>query len=141
MKQKPLIYIVLAIVVIGGLFFAFKLSGMNMDNPNSQDSQSMEKTDEVEDFTAQTEVNLEIANYKFVPATIRIKKGTKVTWTNKDIAQHNVAATDKSFTTELVGKNGSVEVTFDKAGTFSYICEPHPYMKGTVIVEEDAAEE
>ena len=31
------------------------------------------------------------------------------------------------------GQSGSH--TFDTAGTFSYICTPHPNMKGTVIVQ------
>lgn len=138
MKKNTLIYIILGIIVLGGIFFLVKSTAQ--DNTPS-DSQSSTQEGEEKDFTTQKEVNLEIADYKFTPATIRIKKGTKVTWTNKDIAQHNVAAEDDSFRTELVGKNGSVEVTFDEAGTFSYICEPHPYMKGTVIVEDGDAQE
>ena len=31
------------------------------------------------------------------------------------------------------GQSGSH--TFDTAGTFSYICTPHPNMKGTVVVQ------
>jgi plastocyanin len=29
----------------------------------------------------------------------------------------------------------SYERTFDQAGTFAYHCTPHPFMRGTVIVE------
>ncbi|MET0796873.1 MAG: plastocyanin/azurin family copper-binding protein, partial [Rhodococcus sp. (in: high G+C Gram-positive bacteria)] len=32
--------------------------------------------------------------------------------------------------------SGTYSQTFDKAGTFTYTCTPHPNMTGTIIVEE-----
>jgi plastocyanin len=36
---------------------------------------------------------------------------------------------------ELLAKGESYSFTFKKAGTYTYHCTPHPYMKGTVVVE------
>lgn len=137
MKINPLIYVVSGIVLLGGLFFMFKPSTENASSSNTQPTQA-EETTEVKDFTNQKEVNLEIINYTFTPPTIKIRPGTKVTWTNRDTVKHNAIADDGSFKTELVGKDESVSVTFDTAGTFPYYCGPHPSMRGIVIVEDES---
>lgn len=140
MKINTPILIAIAVVVLVGLFFLFKPKTQNNTTSNTQPVTETEQTGttDVKDFTNQKEVNLEIINYAFTPPTIRIKTGTKVTWTNRDTVKHNAIADDGSFKTELVGKDESVSVTFDKAGTFPYYCGPHPSMRGTVIVEDGA---
>lgn len=75
-----------------------------------------------------------IEDYKYNPAEITIKTGETITWINKDSVRHT--ATGDNFDTGLFGKDESAQVTFDEAGTFDYICTPHPYMKGKVIIEE-----
>ncbi len=74
-----------------------------------------------------------IKDFKFQPAEMTIQKGDTITWINQDSARHNAAG--DSFDTGLLGKGESSTLTFDEAGTFDYICTPHPYMKGKVIVE------
>jgi plastocyanin len=78
-----------------------------------------------------------ISNYKFDPATITVKVGTKITWTNKDSFDHTATADDgapAAFDTDKLKKGASADVTFDKAGTYKYSCAIHSYMKGTVEV-------
>jgi amicyanin len=75
-----------------------------------------------------------IENYKYEPAEITIQAGESVTWINKDAVRHT--ATGDGFDSGLFGKDKSFTQVFDEAGTFAYICTPHPYMKGTVIVTE-----
>lgn len=75
-----------------------------------------------------------IEDYAFQPAEITIQSGESVTWINKDSVKHT--ATGGSFDSGLFGKDESFQQTFDATGTYDYICTPHPYMKGTVIVEE-----
>lgn len=76
-----------------------------------------------------------IANYAFSPATITVKVGTTVTWTNTDSVHHTVTADNgQGPQSDLFGKGESYSYTFTKAGTYTYHCEPHPYMHGTVIV-------
>jgi plastocyanin len=74
-----------------------------------------------------------IENHEFQPAEITIQSGETVTWINKDSVKHTITA--DSFDSGLIGKDESFQQTFDEAGTFEYTCNPHPYMKGKVIVE------
>ena len=74
-----------------------------------------------------------IENYKFQPEEITIQSGETVTWINKDSVKHT--ATGDTFDSGLLAKDESFQQTFDKAGTYDYICTPHPYMKARVIVE------
>ena len=75
-----------------------------------------------------------IENYKYAPAEMTIQVGESVTWINKDAVRHT--ATGDDFDSGLLGKDESFTQVFEKAGTYAYICTPHPYMKGTVIVTE-----
>ncbi len=77
-----------------------------------------------------------IKGYAFAPGTLKIKKGTAVTWTNQDSVKHSVVADSGKWTSDLLGQGGTYSHTFDTVGTFSYHCGPHPYMKGTVEVTE-----
>lgn len=76
-----------------------------------------------------------IADFKFMPPRISVAAGTKLVFANDDTAAHTATADDRSFDTGSIrrGKRGSV--TLDKPGTFAYICDFHPFMKGTVVVE------
>uniref|UniRef100_UPI003593BF6E cupredoxin domain-containing protein n=1 Tax=Paenibacillus wynnii TaxID=268407 RepID=UPI003593BF6E len=56
---------------------------------------------------------------------------------NRDEIRHSATADDKSFNSELMGKDESKSFTFDKQGEISYFCIPHPGMKGTIIVKAD----
>ncbi len=74
-----------------------------------------------------------ISDFSFAPATITISQGDTVTWTNNGPTPHS--ATGSSFDTGIFPAGQSRSHTFDEAGTFSYICTPHPQMKGTVVVQ------
>lgn len=81
------------------------------------------------------EVKVTISGFAFDPATVTIKVGETVTWTNQDAVVHTVAADDNSWNSENLGNGASYSHTFDSAGTFTYRCGVHPSMKGTVIVQ------
>jgi plastocyanin len=76
-----------------------------------------------------------IQNFKFVPATLTVAPGTVVTFINDDQEPHTVTATNKSFDSEGLDTNQKWPHTFAKAGTYTYFCEMHPYMHGSVIVK------
>ena len=59
--------------------------------------------------------------------------GTPVTIENKDAFKHTVTADDKTFDVAL-DPNGTAKLTVDKAGTYSFHCEIHPSMKGSLTV-------
>ena len=62
--------------------------------------------------------------------------GTKVTWVNHDEDAHTVTfqSNPKVASNPLQG-NQSFSHTFQTAGTYSYICSIHPFMKGKVVVQ------
>ena len=72
-----------------------------------------------------------VADDAFAPAAVTVNVGESVTW-NFNEASHNVKG-DGWAGNDSFGK-GSYSRTFDAAGTFSYVCEAHPDMKGTVTV-------
>ncbi|MES9926344.1 MAG: plastocyanin/azurin family copper-binding protein [Candidatus Thiodiazotropha endolucinida] len=80
-------------------------------------------------------------DYKFQPEEITVKVGTTVRWENHEKRQYH------SAWFEVLGEEpgdyffpGDVrERTFDKPGSYHYICEPHHeshQMKGVVHVVE-----
>jgi uncharacterized protein (TIGR03118 family) len=75
-----------------------------------------------------------IANFAFVPPTITIASGTPVQWTNQDGLAHTVTADDASFQSGSLEHNDTYSQTFSAAGTYSYHCSIHPFMKGKIVV-------
>jgi plastocyanin len=78
--------------------------------------------------------SITITDFKFTPASITVDVGDTVTWTNQGRTPHSATAGDGSFDTGTFPRGQSRSHTFDAAGSFSYICTPHPFMKGTVTV-------
>lgn len=110
----------------------------NHSSSNSQQKSSSEAAAPV-DATDSKNVSVDIKDYAYSPATITVKVGTKVTWTNQDNMRHDVVATNPSAdapNSDLFGKGESYSFTFNKPGTYEYYCTPHPYMKGKVVVTE-----
>jgi len=84
--------------------------------------------------TASGEVDIAISNYTFVPASLTVKVGTTVKWTNKDNVIHTVEAADNSWGSKDLNQGDSFSFTFNQAGAFAYRCTQHPLMKGTIVV-------
>ncbi len=75
-----------------------------------------------------------IRDFTFAPKTVEIRVGDRVTWTNRDSVEHTATARNGSFDTGMLGEGESGSVRFNIAGTYRYICTPHPNMTGTVVV-------
>lgn len=76
-----------------------------------------------------------IIDYAFSPASITVKAGSAVTWTNTGSAPHTVTADDGSFDSGSLANSATFAHTFAKAGTFTFHCAIHSSMKGTVVVQ------
>ena len=73
-------------------------------------------------------------SYRFEPQAIRIEAGDTVTWTNDDNFTHTVQVDGQED--HEVDRGDSVSITFDKPGTYHYVCTLHRQdMEGEVIVE------
>src|SRR5687768_1685689 len=83
-----------------------------------------------------TEHAVSMKNVKYAPATLDIKVGDTVIWTNDDDHDHTVISADGSFKSEKIGRGETFKHTFDKKGKFKYSCSYHPRMKGTITVKE-----
>lgn len=86
--------------------------------------------------TGTAATNLTIANNAFAPATLTVKKGSTVTWTNSDSVPHTVTGDNGGPSSERLSNGQSYSYVFDTAGTFAYHCAVHPSMHGTVVVTE-----
>jgi PQQ-dependent dehydrogenase (methanol/ethanol family) len=74
--------------------------------------------------------------YSFFPSRIRVKVGSTVTFTNVGDLNHTATALEKrEWDTGDLAKGGSQTITFSQPGNYYYICTPHPWMYGQVIVE------
>lgn len=152
MKKSTLVAIVLVIVVIGiGGLFALSTSDNDKDASNESTTGNQQATDGAvadqspettrNDEGGQSDVNeVEIENFAFQPASISVKKGTTVTWTNKDSTQHSVIPdsgdSDAFQGSELLSQGATYSFTFNTPGTYTYHCGPHPQMTGSVTVTE-----
>jgi len=83
------------------------------------------------DDTAAT-ISIGTVSNGFVPATMTIKKGTTVTWTNQDSALHTVIG--NGFQSQELKYQESYQKRFDTVGSYDYHCGIHPVMKGTINV-------
>src|SRR5581483_936940 len=79
--------------------------------------------------------SITIANFAFAPASLTVKVGTKVTWTNNDSATHTVTALQGAFDSGDLPTGQSFSFTFTKAGTYNYHCAIHSSMTATIIVQ------
>jgi plastocyanin len=77
----------------------------------------------------------------FVPDTLTVSKGTKVSWTNGDSTLHTVTSgspeagnSGTEFDSSYLAAGKTFQHQFNTAGTFDYYCTLHPYMKGKVVV-------
>lgn len=82
--------------------------------------------------------SVSIADFEFSPGSVTVNVGDTVRWTNSDEQAHNAAANDGSFRIGLLGTGESGSFRFTKPGRYAYICEPHPFMQGVVVVKAAA---
>ncbi len=144
MKNKPLILGAIAVLVVAVVITFVALGGKSAPSTTGTsttgDTMGSMKQNSSNSSTqspvATTKVT--ISNYAFSPAVTKVKVGDTVTWTNQDDVGHTVTADTASPNapnSDLFSKGQTYSFTFKKAGTYTYYCQPHPYMKGTVIVE------
>lgn len=80
-----------------------------------------------------------MGDYGFSPAAVAISPRTTVTWkwTGRG-GDHNVVATQGTFDSgePVSDADARFEYTFDRPGTYTYVCEPHEGMdmKGVIFV-------
>src|SRR5512140_1835519 len=66
-----------------------------------------------------------IQGFAFEPATLTVKVGTSVIWTNKDGRTHTITSDDGVWDSGRVSDGATYVRVFDQAGSFSYHCSIH----------------
>ncbi len=89
--------------------------------------------------SATTNATIHMRNFAFIPKTLTVAAGTSVTVINDDDEAHTVSAIDKSFDSAGLDAHESWSHVFTKIGTYAYLCELHPYMKGVIVVRPAAS--
>lgn len=128
LKSTGLIIIFGGILLVSYVLFASKKNNGNKMVPLTR-------------FTA----TVELSPSGFIPSTLKIKKGTAVTFTNGSDQLYWIASDPHPIHTLLpefdsqqpIETGGTFTFIFDKVGTFTYHDHLNPLrFNGTVIVEE-----
>jgi plastocyanin len=67
------------------------------------------------------------------PLTIAV--GTTISWLNTDGTTHDTVADGGQWSSGNVAPGGRFNFTFASAGRFTYHCQIHPNMVGTIVVQ------
>ena len=85
---------------------------------------------------------IKIDDYTYAPLRITVTAGTTVKFSNNGAQPHNATSSDGGgFDTGLLAKGETATVTFNRPGSYTYICTPHPSMIGQIIVTGQAVAE
>lgn len=86
------------------------------------------------------QATVEMRNSQFQPRQITVRRGTAVTWINRDSRVHTVTSGTEGSPTGMfdatVNSGQTFRFVFNQTGTFPYHCRIHSGMSGTVTVTE-----
>lgn len=128
MKSKKGLIIVILLVIL------LVIAGVIISNKSNEKSKTATATKRV--------ASVDFKNNAFQPATLVVKQGTTVTWTNEDDdILHQVAANPYPSHSDLpdllsgkLDEEETYSYTFNKTGTFKYHDDLNPTINGTIIV-------
>ena len=78
--------------------------------------------------------SVDIEDFAYHPPTLRIAKGSTVSFVNSSNTAHT-ATRKGSFNTGRIKPGKSVAIEFAQKGTFAYHCSIHPFMHGKIVVD------
>lgn len=84
-----------------------------------------------------TTATVVVRDFEFSPATVEVPAGGTVVWRFEGPSAHTSTSDPSSavsWDSGLLSAEQTYSRQFDTAGSFSYHCSPHPFMRGTVIV-------
>lgn len=94
------------------------------------------------DQRGKSEVTVNIKDIAFNPASLRVSRGTKVSWVNSDSVGHYVNTDSHpahsyfdSQNSKLINTGEKHSLTFNQVGVFPYHCSAHTQMTANIIVE------
>jgi len=118
-------------IILGSVLFLGGCSYYGNQNAGAPASSSQKQSQSAQTETTANAVTIQ--NFAFSPASLTIKVGTTVTWTNKDSVTHTVNSA--TFNSGNIAPREKFQFTFSSPGTYAYSCGIHPSMKGTIVVQ------
>lgn len=115
------------LVVLAALFLVFSLlvfAGATASAAEARPSSSPETTRGVL-----------IVLFAFRPSTVTVSVGDTVTWINAAFIPHTTTSDTGLWASGRLNRLGRFSFTFTKAGTYTYHCSIHPFMKGSIVVQ------
>jgi plastocyanin len=76
-----------------------------------------------------------IEDMQFNPAELRVRRGERIVWMNKDLFPHTVTAASHAFDSGSIAANASWAYVPRQAGEYAYGCTFHPTMKAVLKVQ------
>ena len=86
------------------------------------------------DASAPVGATITISAMKFPADTIVVSAGQAVRWNNADPLGHTITFDGGEPGSALINPGTAYVHRFDRPGTYTYHCTPHPFMKGVVVV-------
>jgi plastocyanin len=78
---------------------------------------------------------VDIRDFAFQPAVLRVPAGATVTWVNGGQVAHTSTSDGTGWDSGSIAPGANYSRAFSTVGQFPYHCEPHPTMQATIIVE------
>ncbi len=148
MKNTLVTLLIVVVLAVGGFgaYTLYKKANQKADDASTTSTSQQALAEHADDgngssANAVATSSVEIKDFAYSPSNITVKKGTTVTWTNKDSVAHTVTSDDNDKNTDkldskLLQKGESFKATFNTTGTYRYHCAPHPNMTASVTVTD-----
>ncbi len=81
------------------------------------------------------EVVIGMVDDRFEPDMLTVKAGTKVTASNRGQSAHNWVSQAAGLDSENMDPGDRHSFTFNKPGTYEFVCTYHPGMDGRITVQ------
>jgi predicted lipoprotein with Yx(FWY)xxD motif/plastocyanin len=85
--------------------------------------------------SAQTS-QVSIVDFNFQPGTVTVPVGTTITWTNHGQTGHTTTSDSGAWDSSTLQPGQTFQFTFNQPGTFTYHCKIHPFMTGSITVQQ-----
>ena len=123
------------VLVLGGALLLAACSGGGSSSSGSGGGSTSTTAGSASGAGATSANSITISNFMFAPMRTSVAPGSMVSVTNKDSVTHTLTASGGQFDTGDIGAGQTKTFTApSKPGTYTYICNIHQYMKGTIVV-------
>lgn len=79
---------------------------------------------------------IEIVDFVYDPSPVTVRAGRRISIPNADAAPHTItdAGAGSAFDSGTIKGRATGSLRIDEPGSYRYVCEFHPFMKGQITV-------